>query len=230
MLTLKRLCILLIALVICIPNAQARKKKPKSGKIENLVYTDSKYNFQLTLLDNWKARLKKLDDNYRLVLIQENYQIPPDYADSPDYTLVPRLTIYVAETNVSPFELLDSLLSVSYSSDLKKDIIKEFEILNNQSIGEGERENVITRKRKSYRIDDIKGVLWQGKVKYVNKVIQSASTGSGKRIYGAYMGGVVILQIEKNRLLLFHVISEDQYFPMIWTEAMKVVGSFKKTE
>ncbi|MBU8932726.1 MAG: hypothetical protein KOO62_01845 [candidate division Zixibacteria bacterium] len=230
MLILRRLMILLIALAVCAPNADARKKKPKSGKIEDSVYTDAKYGFQITLPKAWTSRLRKLDDPYRLVLIQKNYQIPSEYVDAPDYTLVPRLTVYVAETHVTPFEFLDSLLSDTYSSKVKKDIFKEFEILNNQSIGDGEREDVVTRKRKSLRVGENKGVLWQGKAKYIKMVTQSASTGSGKRVYGAHQGGVVILPVGKEHLVLFHVICEGQSFPLVWAEVKAVIDSYKLVE
>ena len=230
MLLLKRLTILLLALAICVPNAGARKKKPKSGKIQDKVFTDAKYGFQLTLPDGWTARLKKNVDSYRLVLIQKNYQVPPDYAEAPDYTMVPRLTVFVTETHVSPFECLDSLLSDSYSSKEKKEIMKEFEIINKQSVGDGERENVITRKRKSYRVGENKGVLWQGKSKYIKMVEIAGSDAGGMRVYGAYQGGIVIMPIGKTHLVLFHVICEDQYFPTVWAEVETIISTFTLTE
>lgn len=226
MLLLRRLSILLLALAICVPGAGARKKKPKSGKVENSIFTDANYGFQLTVMDGWNSRLRKLDDPYRLVLIQKNYQIPPDYIEAPDYTMIPRLTVFVAETHVSPFEYLDSLLSDSYSSKEKKEIMKEFEIINDNFVGDGEREDVITRKRKSYRVGENKGVLWQGKAQYIKLVQIAGSTAGGIRVYGAYRGGIVILPIGKTHLVLFHVICEDQYFPVVWAEVRVIIDSY----
>ncbi|MEA2031413.1 MAG: hypothetical protein U9N55_07465 [candidate division Zixibacteria bacterium] len=227
MLLLKRLTIILIILAVCAPNVLSRRRKPKSGKIEDSVYTDSKYNFQLTLLDGWNVSLNKLDENCRFIMLKDKYQIPSIYANAPDYTLIPRLTVYVAEIPVTPFEMLDSLLSETYSSDEKDDLLKELEILNNQFIGEAEREDVVTRVRRLYNIGDFKGVLWQGKSNYMKKVVQSSSTGSGKRVYGAYQGVVVIMRIDKGKLLFFHLISEDQYFTMNWKDAKQLIDSFK---
>jgi len=230
MLVLKRLIIIMLALCVCIPSVNAKKKKPKAGKIENNVFTDKKHNYELTFPEDWKANIHKNDKDYRVILVQKNHEIPPDYLDAPDFTLVPRISIYVGESNMSSFALLDSLLSEDYSSDLKKDLFKEFEILNSQSVGDGTtREKTTTRRRKPFNIDseDIKGVMWYGRSTYIKYVTTSASSQSGKRVYGDYQGGVIILEIDKKKKIMFHVMSEGLYFPAVWSQMEAIVNSIK---
>ncbi len=43
-----------------------------TGKIEDAVFTDAKFGFQLTLPEGWTSRTRNLDDPYRLVMIQKN--------------------------------------------------------------------------------------------------------------------------------------------------------------
>ncbi|MFH2049688.1 MAG: hypothetical protein ABIJ12_09600 [bacterium] len=229
MLTLKRFIFILLAICVCMPSGYAKKKKPKAGEIENNIFTDLKNNYELTLSEEWKANVLKDDDDYRLILVQKNYEIPPDYIDAPDYTYVPRISVYICESNMSSFALLDSLLSDTYSSEIKSDIFKEFEILNSQSVGEGtEREGTITKKRKPFNVgEDFKGVMWYGMSKYIKYVTTSSSSGSGTRVYGDYQGGVIILELDKNKKILFHVMSEGRYFPAVWTQLETMVNSIK---
>lgn len=226
---LKRITFILLALCVCIPSAYAKKKKPKAGEVENNVFTDTKHKFELMLSEEWKANILKNDDDFRLILVQKKFEIPPDYLDAPDYTFVPRISIYVGESDMSSFALLDSLLSETYSSDLKKELFKEFEILNSQSVGEGtEREGTITKKRKPFNVgEDLKGVMWYGMSKYIKYVTTSASSQAGKRVYGDFQGGVIILELDKKKKILFHAMSEGLYFPSVWNELERLVNSIK---
>ncbi len=229
MLTAKRLFILFVIVLISFSGAQARKKKPRAGKIVDGVYTDSKYHFTMNILENWKPIIQKNDKNVRLTLIQKNYEVPPDYQNVPDFAIIPRLTMYVGKTPMSAFVFIDSLLSDTYKSKQKKEIIGEFDILNDQAVGENtEREHVITRKRRTVKINDTKAVLWEGKVKYIKYIPLSASASASegvKSVYSDYRGGIVALKLDDDTILLCHLITEGQFFKAVWTEALKMIES-----
>jgi len=225
--TMRRLIMIMLAVLVCLPSVQARKKVAKAGKIKDGVFTDATFGFKMDIADNWSAKVKKKDDSYRLVLIQKNYQIPPDYLDAEDYTLVPRMTLFVGESNWSPFQYMDSLLSETYNSDQKKDIFKEFEILNENAVSDGgRREKLEPRGRTTMSVDEKKGVVWEGKVKYVKNVTTSSSSAGGKRVYGAYRGGVVVIK-NGDKVMLFHVMTEDIFFESVWAQAINMIMSLK---
>ncbi len=224
---MKRLLLLLLAIVVCIPSVEARRKSPKAGTVENGVYEDAVYNFQITLPEGWDITVKKKDDPARFVLIKKNYQIPPDYIDAEDYTEVPRLTVYMAESPMSAIAFRDSLVSKTYDSDQKNDIRKYFEILNEQSLGEGTtREPVITKSRPTSYIDSLPAALWTGECRYFKNITISVSSQSTKRVVGGYGGGIIVVK-NGDRLLLFHLMCEDMYFDQNWKEIMPVVQSLK---
>jgi len=111
---MKRLLIVFLALLICVPSVLARKKSKKSGVIENNVYTDAKYNFQVTILENWEAKLQKPKKMHRLELTQKNHEIPPELMQFPSMAMVPVLNFHIGEVDMPPAVYVDSLVSKSY--------------------------------------------------------------------------------------------------------------------
>lgn len=224
---MKRLLIILLALILATPLTFARKPRSKSGEVENLVFTDKKHNFQITLLEDWKYSLRKNDDVFRIVLTKKNYDIPADYLDAPDYTMVPRITLWVGEDNMSPFQFIDSLLSDSYKSDNKKQIEKEFDILHDNISEQGDiRNKLSTRKKKAMEIDGKKAFLWTGQMIYRKDIAASASSIGGKRVNGKYGGAIIVIKA-KDQMFAFHLICEWNYFESNLAQLMKVVTSFK---
>jgi site-specific recombinase XerD len=67
-------------------------------------------------------------------MIQRNYGIPTHYLDAEDYTYAPRIVVFVGETKLSANQLVDSLVSYDYDSDMKGEMRKEFDFLNEQDI------------------------------------------------------------------------------------------------
>jgi len=224
---MKRLILICLVFALFVPNLYAKRKTEKAGSVKDLVYTDKKYDFKFTIDKGWKCKLRPNKGNYRMVLTQKNYEIPPDYMDAPGFTYVPRLVVYVDTTSMDVFAFLDSLRSEKYSSGQKKDILKEFEILNEQAVEEGtERQKTVTRQRRTITIGGGKAVLWEGQAQYVKYVSTSASSIGGKRVYGAYGGGVVAVK-KGNTIVLFHVMSEWDFFASVKKDFMVMVNSFQ---
>jgi hypothetical protein len=217
---MKKLIIIFSLVLLMVPYADARRKVQKAGEINDNVYTDNEYGFKLTLNDDWKTTVKKDKDNFRLVLVQKNYDIPIDYKDAPDYTQVPRIIIYADTSTVPTLAFIDSLVSDSYKSDQKKEILKEFEILNEPDL--------IPKGRKPVSIgkEELKGFEWLGQAKYMKEVATSASSLGGERVYGAY-GGAIVAVKNGNYILLFHMMCENQFFEPIFNDMMKIINSLE---
>ncbi len=220
---MKKLILAGLILVMFVPNIHARRKTEKAGKVKDLVYVDKKYDFSLKIDKGWKYKIQPNKENFRLVLSQKNYETPPDYMDAPEYTKVPRIVVYADTSSMGVLAFLDSLLSDTYSSHQKKEMLKEFEILNNQAIEEGtEREETVTRKRRTVTIADKTAALWEGKADYRKYVSTSASAMGGTRVYGSYGGGVVVAE-NGDTIVVFHVISEWAYFGNIMNNALSMI-------
>ncbi len=228
MLYIKRATIILLVVLLAIPTLEARRKRAKAGDIEDNMYTDATHGFSMKLPEGWKVKIHDKDENFRITLVQKDYERPPEYSETPDFTLVPRMTLFVGETKMSSFMFMDSLVSETYESEQKDEIVREFEILNRQMFGGSiEREDVITTDRRAITINDQRAVTWQGKVQYVSYVplIPSQPAEGTKSVHGEYRGGVFAVKLNDANILLFHVISEGQYFANIWAEAEEIMQS-----
>lgn len=223
---MRKLLLFFMIAIIAVPSVFAARKKDYAGKVKDYVYTDKKYNFSFTLNDEWKSRIQKNKSNFRLVLTQIKYAVPSDYAETPDYTKIPRIVVYVVETNLAPKAFIDSLVSPSYKSDVKKEVLKECEILNMIKSTGFVPEKLVSRKKKTLRIGDIKGAYWTGQVKYTNEVSTSASSQGGKRVKGGY-GGAIATVKDGDNMILFHVISEWNYFESVLEDAMKIIKTLE---
>jgi len=215
---MKRLLLFALVLLLAVPAVEAGRKRKKAGKLDDSVFTDEKYEFSLTVHENWKARIRKDKDSYRLVLTQKNYGIPPDYQRVPDYTRVPRLAIFADTSTAGVYPFLDSLLSDSYKSDQKKSVVKECEILFESEL--------VPMGRKRAEIGGSSAVIWQGKSKYMKEIQETAGSVAGKRVYGAY-GGAIIVTKKENVIVLFHVMCEWQFYESVMSEVMSIVTSLK---
>jgi len=222
---MKRALIIGVIAALLIPSVMARKPKVRAGKVADGIYTDKKYEFSMNIQENWKPNVKLNKSKFRLVLVQKNYEIPGDYLEAPDYTNVPRITLWVDTTSMSAFQFLDSLLSPGFKSNQKKELLREFDILNDRINEKGNvRETLITKKKKTTKIDGQKAVMWSGRLQYRKDVARSASSLGGKRVVGAYGGGIVAVKNGKN-LFLFHVMCEYDYFNSNFAQAMNMIGS-----
>ncbi|MDH3891982.1 MAG: hypothetical protein OEV49_12950 [candidate division Zixibacteria bacterium] len=223
---MKRLVIVALLLLVCVPQGFARRKKAKAGKIENGVFTDKEYGFQMTLPENWKTKTGDQKGHFRLTLVQKNYEVPPDYQDAPDYTQVPRIVVWADTTTLGAAAFIDSLVSNTFKSDQKKEVFKEFDLLNEASAGSGTyRDPVVQKGRKTIKIDGAKGLRYSGRATYMKEVALSASsTGGGKRVRGAYGGTVVALK-QGNTVVVFHMMCEWNYYKGIDQMMMNMVNA-----
>ena len=215
---MKRMFLLALVLLLAVPVAEAGRKRKKAGRLDDSAYTDNKYDFSLTVHENWKVRIRKDKDSYRLVLTQKNYGIPPDYQRVPDYTKVPRLAVFADTSSVGVYPFLDSLLSDSYESEQKESVLKECEILYESGL--------VPIGHKRAEIGGSSAVVWKGKSKYVKEIQETAGSVAGKRVYGAYGGSIVVTK-KDNVIVLFHVMCEWQFYESVMNEVMAIVTSLK---
>ncbi|HEX2896878.1 MAG TPA: hypothetical protein VHP63_02380 [candidate division Zixibacteria bacterium] len=221
---MRRITISILVLLFSISSVLAGRQKDMSGTVENDVYKDKKYNFTLGFSEAWKYTLQKNEDNFRLLLTQRNYDIPPSYINAPDYTQIPRIVLWTDTTSLDAFAFLDSLVSEAWRSEQKKEMLKEFEILSSIPASGTRREAAIPRGRKPVDIGGEQGILWQAKSKYVKEIELSAGAQAGTRINGAYGGAIVAVKHE-GRVLVFHFMSEWDFFDAVLNEVLKIIGS-----
>lgn len=221
---MKRLLLIALVLLMAVPVVDARRRKPRAGEVEDKVYRDATYDFSLRIEDNWNFSRGYEEDAFRLILTQKNWETPPYYLDNPDYTKVPRISVYADTTSMGVFAFIDSLVSPKYESEQKDEILREFEIFQRDP----DWEPIVPIGRKVLEIDGQRAVLWTGKVQYKQDVALSASGAGSKRIRENYFGS--ILGVKKgNTIVALHVMGEWVYYDRIQAEFLKMAQSLDFT-
>lgn len=213
---MKRFFTFAVATLVAVSAAEAGRKREKSGKVEGQTFTDGAHGFALTAGGNWTVKTMDAEGNFRVSFAQKKFEIPPDYLGAPDYTKVPRLIVWVDTTTAGAFAFLDSLISPTYKSKQKSDILKEFEILTEPK--------VLPKGRQPFAVGSDKGARWDGRAEYMKEVQMSASDVTGKRVKSAYMGSIYVLK-HGDKVLVFHLICEEMFYETIQLDALSIINS-----
>ncbi|UCG61998.1 MAG: hypothetical protein JSV52_01535 [Candidatus Zixiibacteriota bacterium] len=224
---MRRVLIMTLMGVLVCAAVDARRPRDRAGKIKDGVYEDKTHGFQLKLNPDWKTKIGDNDKHYRLTLSQNSWEPPPHYADAKDYTKIPRTVVYADTTSLSVSDFIDSLMSETYESKQKKEIFKEFEILNKQSGGSGmTREDLVPRQRKPMDLAGERGYFWSGKVKYRNEIATTMTSAGGRRVYGGYYGCIIGVKKDKT-IILLHTICEEEFAEVVTQEALRLASSLE---
>jgi hypothetical protein len=187
----------------------AARRKEAAGVVKDKVYQDSEYGFQFKIHENWSAKVNKADLNSRVVLIQKNWAVPPQYAQAKDYTQIPHLVVFADTSSLNARAFIDSLVSPTYKSKAKKEILKEFEFLS--------LPDIVVKDSRPITVAGQTAVMWRAESKYVKEIQETASSIAGIRVSGGYSG--MMLAIKKGDVIvLYHLMCENNFFNEVLTE------------
>ncbi|PWB67850.1 hypothetical protein C3F09_12720 [candidate division GN15 bacterium] len=198
-----------IIVLVVASAAFAARKKEAAGIVKDKVYQDAEYGFQFKVNDNWSAKVGKADLNSRVILIQKNWAVPPQYAAAKDYTYIPHAFVFADTTGLSAAAIIDSLLSPTYKSKLKKEITKEWEFLD--------LPNRVVKNRRTMTIAGQTAVMWQAECRYVKDIAASASSNAGVQVSGAYSGMILAIK-NGDTLFLVLLMCESNFLNEVMTE------------
>jgi hypothetical protein len=211
----KSAAIIILIVLLGIPGAFARKKKDKTGTIAESVYTDAKYGFQVTIRENWRGKVFTEPDNYRLEVEQTNPEIPPEYAEYADEMPLPTMSVYLATVNMPPMVFVDSLLSDTYKSEQKKEILRDIDFFDEGVAFLG----LSTRIKREIKIGELNGVQWEGFARYNIKMGQQNIVNES---------AIGLIGIKKgDHILLFLTGHDKRYFRKFFDEAAEMALSIK---
>jgi len=215
---MKKLLYFGLALLLLVPSADARRKGKKAGELTGNVFRDNEYGYEITVHENWKAKVGKAGDQVRLFLAQRNYGIPTDYMDAKDYTKIPELIIFVDTSSMAAHVFIDSLISPDFKSGQKSDVFKEFAILNEPDL--------VPMQRSRLEIAGQSALIWKVQAKYKKDIQTSSTSMSGKTVRRSYGGAIAAVRVD-NFIVLFQVMSEWEYFEAVLKEAQPMIQSLK---
>ncbi len=216
---LKRTFIIMLALLMAVPMLDARRKKPKVGEVADNVYTDKSYQLSVNVIEGWKYRIGRSDDPIRIVFTQSDPLAPSRYQDNPSLTQTPRLVMWVGETNQRARPFIDSLVMDDFKSDAKDEMRQEFDILNKFEIKE--------RSKRPIQVGTHRGFMWQAESPYTEVIQSSASSVGGRQVSGKLLGTIIGVRGPENTMVVFQLISEEEFHDTLLEEAMVAMASLR---
>jgi hypothetical protein len=134
----------------------------------------------------------------------------------PQMARVPVIEVYHVEEKLSPSQLVDSLTTFKYKSDLKKDMMAELLVIERQLTFEGfesDQKNVI-------EINEKRAVQWIGRMEYIKDY------GMGETDPRTYGVAFIAVQNDDN-MVFFSLICELQFRGEVFEEMYKMAASLK---
>jgi hypothetical protein len=132
---MKKLMIFAVALFYMATGTVTALAAEKTGEVKDNVYTDAKFGFQITGLENWKVKNQKEPSLVRVIMTQKNYKTSTIPGASKYTTTIPSIMVLADTTSLSLEQVGDCLLKSGKGLgdqekfDIKLDLIPNSEIL-----------------------------------------------------------------------------------------------------
>jgi len=214
---MKRILVIpILAALVAIPceAGRPRKKSPKAGKTKDNIYTDSKYGLSLELPGGWWTKIQKDEKQCRLILEQKSYDVSTTMSQYRDKFGPPTARIWMVEMPFASSELVDSLLSETYESDIKTELLYNLD----EPTSTLQADEYKTTNRTTVKLDTSFAVVWQGTVKYTFGTI---------RVRDVKLSGGIIAVEHGDRLLVVVAQGYPKSFDHSFGQITHMIRSLK---
>ena len=208
-------------LVLFLAGAADARKKDLAGEIVNGAYIDDDYGFSLVVPDVWDYSIKKSKSPVRLIMSKKQYDVPIHFQHAPNYTTVPRVTVFIDTTSLTVDQFVDSMLADGFKSKQKNRIFQEFM---------GMYGNFQLKKRSHMSVGGIDGVRISTQLRYTLEVARAGSESDRADVVSDYYGGSLFFAKKGNNIYLVNLVCEWRYFDSIEKEFIEVLNGFKFIE
>lgn len=217
---MKRLIIVLGLVLLFVGGSDARKKD-LAGQVDNSVYTDDDYGFALAIPAAWDYSIKKAKSPVRLVLVKKQYDIPLHFQHAPNYTTIPKITVYVDTSSLTPDQFADSMLSEGFKSKQKNNIFQEFKNMFG---------NFQLKKRSRMNAGEIPGVRISTQLRYTLEVQRAGSESDRADVVSDFYGGSIFFAKKDKYIIMLNLVCEWRYFDSIEKEFLELLNGLRFTE
>jgi hypothetical protein len=217
---MKKLTIVVASFFLLFLSAAGSFAKEKTGEVKDNTYTDSKFGFQITGLQNWKVKKEGEPSLVRVFMTQKNYKVSTVPGASKYNTAIPTILVLADTTSLSLEQVDTCLIKTGKGLDnqdgftIKLDLISNSEIIEIHDIA----------------IDSIAAREYILKKPY-------KKTGEDPRVRDPIYGSQVIIEdFLAGRLILFkkgrnlYVVQfscEREFFYPTDSEFQKIINSWK---
>jgi hypothetical protein len=220
---MKKLAILMGSFVFLLLCSAESFAKDKTGEVKDNTFTDSKFGFQITGLQNWKVKREGEPSLVRVLMTQKNYKVSTTPGASKYNTSIPTILV-LADTTELSLEQVDTCLiktgkGLGNQDDfaIKLDLIYNSEIIEIHDIAVDSipaREYILKKPYKKTGEDPrVRDPIFGSKV-----------------IIEDFLAGRVILFKKGKKLFVVQFSCEREFFYPADSEFQKIIGSWNFTE
>jgi hypothetical protein len=195
-------------------------KVEKTGKAEKNVYTDSKFGFKITGLENWKVKTEKEPSLIRVVMTQKNYKVSNIPGASLSTSAIPSIIVLADTTSLSLKQVEESLLKGGKLLPNRDQFLVKLDLISNAEyleIHEGIIDSLPT----------IDYTLKQPYKKTGEDIrVKDPITGSSV-IFQDFLAGHMILFKREKTIYVVQFSCEREFFYPTDAEFQKIIGSWK---
>jgi len=220
---MKKLTIFVVTLLFLAASTVVAPAAEKTGEVKDNVYTDAKFGFRITGLQNWKVKKQDEPSLVRLIMTQKNYKTSTIPGASKYNTIIPSIVVMADTTSLSLQEVEDCLLKSRKGLGHQDEFNMKLDLIANSDISEIHDITVDSVPARDY-------ILKQPYKK----------TGEDPRVrdplYGSqviiqdYLAGHVIVFKKGRNVYVVQSICEREFFYPTDSELQKIIGSWEFTD
>jgi len=217
---MKKLTIVVASFFLLFLSATGSFAKEKTGEVKDNTYTDSKFGFQITGLQNWKVKKEGEPSLVRVFMTQKNYKVSTVPGASKYNTAIPTILVLADTTSLSLEQVDTCLIKTGKGLDNQDDFAIKLDLIRNSEIVEFH----------DIAVDSITAREYVLKKPY-------KKTGEDPRvrdpIFGSqviiedFLAGRVILFKKGRNLFVVQFSCEREFFYPNDSEFQKIIGSWK---
>ncbi len=194
-------------------------KDPKTGTVDKNLFTDTRYNYQFTVPENWKAKAEKEPSALRAILQKTKFERygSPTYSET--QVAIPSMFICVETTALELDDFCKILLETPKKLPNAETYLYKMEFLTNSEALD----------RMKILVDSVEAKKIYMRKKYL-KTIQDPRAPYGQektQIVEDFLLGFFVIFKKANNLFLIHCSSDRQIFRINEADWQKILDSWK---
>jgi hypothetical protein len=218
---MRKLLVLWVTLVVLFTLAlPSWIRAENTGELKKNVYTDAKYGFQITGLDNWKMKAEKAPSISRVVMTQKNYKVSNIPGSTLYTTSIPTIIVLADTTSLTLKEVEQNLFEQRGEMANRNDFLVKLDLILNSEYLEINDITVDSVPARDY-------TLKQPYKKTGEDIRVHDSMYGSKVIINDFLAGHVVLFKKDGNIYVIQFSSEREFFYPNNLEFQKILASWK---
>jgi hypothetical protein len=220
----KKVAGLLMVLILFVAGVSGSLAKPgKTGEVEKNVYTDSKFGFQITGLDNWKVKATKEPSLVRVAMTQKNFKVSSIPGADKHTTTIPTIIILADTTSLTLEQFEECLMGKGKLLQNKEEFMLRLDLLFNSETLESHDVTMDSMPARDYTLKQ--PYKKTGEDPRVNDPIYGSEV-----IIKDFVAGHVVLFKKGNIIYVVQSSCEREFYYPVTSEFQKILASWKSLD